>query len=164
MIVPYSVFLKILFHVGSLKRLYHWFIINSVSGRWIVEGNERLPYDPAFLCDSCFRGFHFDASGNKIGTFRYFPYPQTSMESIEWLVSPQSINTSRCVYWIYIQAPSARTKSAARSATAINTEFGGPDGRRGKTLASTTRRPFIPRTLTEHSNVNRFPGKSSSGI
>jgi len=51
--------------------------------KWIVEGNERLPYDPAFLCDSCFRGFHFDASGNKIGTFRYFPYPQTSMESIE---------------------------------------------------------------------------------
>ena len=30
---------------------------------------------------------------------------------------------------------------------AIKTEFGGPDGRRGSTLASTTLKPFTPRTL-----------------
>lgn len=30
---------------------------------------------------------------------------------------------------------------------ATKTEFGGPDGRRGSTLASTTLKPFTPRTL-----------------
>ena len=42
--------------------------------KWVTEDNERVPEDPFFFCDTCFRGFNYDEKGEKIGSFRAYPY------------------------------------------------------------------------------------------
>ena len=42
--------------------------------KWVTEDNERVPEDPFFFCDTCFRGFNYDERGEKIGSFRAYPY------------------------------------------------------------------------------------------
>ena len=42
--------------------------------KWVTENNERVPEEPFFFCDICYRGFNYDQNGDKIGDFRAYPY------------------------------------------------------------------------------------------
>ena len=42
--------------------------------KWVTENNERVPEDPFFFCDVCYRGYNYDENGEKIGNFRAYPY------------------------------------------------------------------------------------------
>ena len=44
------------------------------SVRWFTTNNDRLPHDPCFFCDKCFRSYNY-VNGKKIGTFSAYPYP-----------------------------------------------------------------------------------------
>ena len=44
------------------------------SVRWITTNNDRLPHDPCFFCESCFKSYNY-VSGKKVGTFAAYPYP-----------------------------------------------------------------------------------------
>ncbi|XP_051156337.1 snRNA-activating protein complex subunit 3 [Leptopilina boulardi] len=44
------------------------------SVRWITTDNERLPHDPCFFCESCFKSYNY-IQGEKIGSFSAYPYP-----------------------------------------------------------------------------------------
>lgn len=41
---------------------------------WYTRGNSRLPLDPYFFCENCFRSFNYDKEKKKIGTFQAFLY------------------------------------------------------------------------------------------
>uniref|UniRef100_A0A914WDT0 snRNA-activating protein complex subunit 3 n=1 Tax=Plectus sambesii TaxID=2011161 RepID=A0A914WDT0_9BILA len=43
------------------------------TAKWVTYGNERLPCDPTFFCEECFRSFNY-ASGEKIGSFKAVPF------------------------------------------------------------------------------------------
>ena len=42
--------------------------------KWVTENNERVPEEPFFFCDVCYRGYNYDERGEKIGNFRAYPY------------------------------------------------------------------------------------------
>ena len=42
--------------------------------KWVTENNERVPEEPFFFCDVCYRGYNYDENGEKIGDFRAYPY------------------------------------------------------------------------------------------
>ncbi|XP_033207523.1 snRNA-activating protein complex subunit 3 [Belonocnema kinseyi] len=44
------------------------------SVRWITTNNDRLPHDPCFFCEKCFKSYNY-VNGEKIGTFSAYPYP-----------------------------------------------------------------------------------------
>jgi snRNA-activating protein complex subunit 3 len=44
------------------------------TGKWVTFGCQRLPEEPYYFCDSCFRSFNYDKDGNKRGHFKAFPY------------------------------------------------------------------------------------------
>jgi snRNA-activating protein complex subunit 3 len=39
---------------------------------WYTRDNTRLPVDPFFFCESCFKSFNYDKSKKKIGNFRAY--------------------------------------------------------------------------------------------
>lgn len=41
--------------------------------KWIVSGCRRVPFDPAFFCDTCFRQYLYK-DGTKIGEFKAYAY------------------------------------------------------------------------------------------
>ncbi|KAJ8714766.1 hypothetical protein PYW07_002991 [Mythimna separata] len=43
------------------------------SAKWIVVGCNRVPFDPAFFCDTCFRQYLY-IDGQKIGEFKAYSY------------------------------------------------------------------------------------------
>lgn len=42
---------------------------------WITLDNDRLPHNPCFFCDKCFKSYNY-IDGKKIGNFKAFPYPE----------------------------------------------------------------------------------------
>ena len=43
--------------------------------RWVTTENIRVPEDPFFFCDKCFRQFNYEPETNKkIGSFKAQPY------------------------------------------------------------------------------------------
>jgi len=42
--------------------------------RYVTTDNERVPEEPFFFCDTCFRSFNYDERGNKIGSFKAYTY------------------------------------------------------------------------------------------
>ncbi|XP_072938108.1 uncharacterized protein Pbp49 [Epargyreus clarus] len=42
--------------------------------KWIVVGCTRVPFDPAFFCDTCFKLYLYDKDGKKIGDFKAYSY------------------------------------------------------------------------------------------
>lgn len=44
------------------------------SVRWITTDNQRLPHDPCFFCESCFKSYNY-IKGEKIGSFSAYAYP-----------------------------------------------------------------------------------------
>lgn len=51
----------------SPRRLFIniYFSMNFFCFRWITYGNSRVPFDPAFFCDSCFQAFNYSPDGKK---------------------------------------------------------------------------------------------------
>ncbi|XP_077291181.1 proximal sequence element A Pbp49 [Arctopsyche grandis] len=41
--------------------------------KWYVKNNDRMPFNPSYFCDSCFRQYNYD-DGKKIGNFQAYPY------------------------------------------------------------------------------------------
>lgn len=44
------------------------------SVNWVTIDNNRVPHNPCFFCDSCFKSYNY-VSGSKIGDFKAYPYP-----------------------------------------------------------------------------------------
>ncbi|XP_063434460.1 snRNA-activating protein complex subunit 3-like [Mytilus trossulus] len=44
------------------------------SARWIVYNSEHAPENPCFFCDQCFKSFHYDEHGKKIGNIKAYKY------------------------------------------------------------------------------------------
>ncbi|XP_026870667.1 snRNA-activating protein complex subunit 3 [Electrophorus electricus] len=42
--------------------------------RWITTNDALAPVDPCLYCDQCFRMFHYDDHGNKLGDFKAYVY------------------------------------------------------------------------------------------
>ncbi|XP_067221837.1 snRNA-activating protein complex subunit 3 [Chanodichthys erythropterus] len=42
--------------------------------RWITSSDALAPTDPCLYCDQCFRMFHYDDEGNKLGDFLAYAY------------------------------------------------------------------------------------------
>ncbi|NP_957409.1 snRNA-activating protein complex subunit 3 [Danio rerio] len=42
--------------------------------RWITTNDALAPMDPCLFCDQCFRMFHYDDKGNKVGDFLAYAY------------------------------------------------------------------------------------------
>jgi len=42
--------------------------------KWVTTENQRVPEDPFFYCDGCFRDFNYDDNDKKIGHFRAYNY------------------------------------------------------------------------------------------
>lgn len=49
-------------------------ICNVNIATFITTNNERVPEEPFFFCDECFRSFNYDEMGEKIGSFQAYPY------------------------------------------------------------------------------------------
>lgn len=43
------------------------------SAKWIVVGSDRVPFDPGFFCDACFKLYMYK-DGHKIGQFKAYRY------------------------------------------------------------------------------------------
>ncbi|XP_075979753.1 proximal sequence element A Pbp49 [Anticarsia gemmatalis] len=43
------------------------------SAKWIVVGSDRVPFDPGFFCDTCFKQYMY-IDGKKIGNFKAYRY------------------------------------------------------------------------------------------
>ncbi|TRY97447.1 hypothetical protein DNTS_008194 [Danionella cerebrum] len=43
-------------------------------GRWITTNDALAPSDPCLFCDQCFRIFHYDNQGKKLGDFQAYAY------------------------------------------------------------------------------------------
>ncbi|XP_023234841.1 snRNA-activating protein complex subunit 3-like isoform X1 [Centruroides sculpturatus] len=56
------------------KKSLHCMICENRIVRWITYNNTRLPYDPFFFCNACFRSFNYTVDGQKIGEFQAYPY------------------------------------------------------------------------------------------
>ncbi|XP_033607117.1 snRNA-activating protein complex subunit 3 isoform X2 [Cryptotermes secundus] len=48
-------------------------ICNYFVARWLTCENERVPYDPCFFCEHCFRSYNY-IDGNKVGHFKAYPF------------------------------------------------------------------------------------------
>jgi len=44
------------------------------TAKWVTYGNKRLPSDPAFFCEACYRAFNYDFDGSKDGKFTATPF------------------------------------------------------------------------------------------
>ena len=42
--------------------------------KYVTKDNERVPEDPFFFCEVCFRGYNYDEKGERIGTFCAYNY------------------------------------------------------------------------------------------
>jgi len=51
---------------------------SNITARWVTTDNVRVPYDPFFFCDVCFRSFNYTNTGERIGSFRAYPYVDRS--------------------------------------------------------------------------------------
>ncbi|KAJ8336158.1 hypothetical protein SKAU_G00395010 [Synaphobranchus kaupii] len=49
-------------------------ICNLYISRWVTSNDSLAPTDPCLFCEACFRTFHYDPQGNKLGQFLAFPY------------------------------------------------------------------------------------------
>lgn len=48
-------------------------ICNFYVARWITCENERVPFDPCFFCEHCFRSYNY-IDGKKVGHFKAYPF------------------------------------------------------------------------------------------
>ncbi|XP_059047986.1 snRNA-activating protein complex subunit 3 [Achroia grisella] len=53
--------------------------------KWVVVGSERVPFDPAFFCDKCFKMYLYK-DGKKIGNFKAYSYRANEIN----VLKPQS--------------------------------------------------------------------------
>uniref|UniRef100_T1IWR8 snRNA-activating protein complex subunit 3 n=1 Tax=Strigamia maritima TaxID=126957 RepID=T1IWR8_STRMM len=53
-------------------------VCHLLTAKWVTSGNQRVPADPFFFCDSCFRQFNYDKNGQKIGQFFAQPFVDRS--------------------------------------------------------------------------------------
>ncbi|XP_012275156.1 snRNA-activating protein complex subunit 3 isoform X2 [Orussus abietinus] len=42
--------------------------------QWFTTEHSRLPHNPCFFCDTCFKSYNY-INGEKVGTFKAYPYP-----------------------------------------------------------------------------------------
>lgn len=47
---------------------------NLNTSKWVTFGSKRLPFDPFFFCDVCFKMFNYNEKEEKIGEFKAYPY------------------------------------------------------------------------------------------
>ncbi|PSN52532.1 hypothetical protein C0J52_14314, partial [Blattella germanica] len=48
-------------------------ICGIYTARWVTFENDRVPHDPSYFCDSCFRSYNY-IDGKKIGKFKAYPF------------------------------------------------------------------------------------------
>jgi len=49
-------------------------VCNIFIAKWITVNNDRVPEDPFFFCNDCFRQFNYSPKNEKIGNFIAYPY------------------------------------------------------------------------------------------
>ena len=49
-------------------------VCTTFIAKWVTENNDRVPEDPFFFCDDCFRQFNYSPKNEKIGNFRAYPF------------------------------------------------------------------------------------------
>ncbi|KAH6920616.1 hypothetical protein HPB50_028396 [Hyalomma asiaticum] len=64
----------------SLTTSFSWakrvicMLCHQSSAKWVTYENERVPEDPFFFCDTCFRSYNYTSDNKKIGKFRASPF------------------------------------------------------------------------------------------
>jgi len=68
-------------HVSNYTRCN---VCQARAVKWMVKNSELSPSDPSHYCDICFKMFHYNTEGEKIGNFQaYFYTDETYMDDIE---------------------------------------------------------------------------------
>ena len=49
-------------------------VCNIFIAKWITTDNERVPEDPFFFCNECYRHFNYNPKKEKLGNFKAYPY------------------------------------------------------------------------------------------
>ncbi|XP_053980657.1 snRNA-activating protein complex subunit 3 isoform X2 [Hylaeus anthracinus] len=52
-------------------------ICTVYSAQWITLEHERIPHNPCYFCDSCFKSFNY-IDDKKVGNFKAYPYPRNT--------------------------------------------------------------------------------------
>ena len=58
----------------GLKHSRYCMVCSVAIAKWVTKDDDRVPEDPYFFCDVCFRTFHYDKHKTPIGNFRAYPY------------------------------------------------------------------------------------------
>ncbi|XP_034189939.1 proximal sequence element A Pbp49 [Osmia lignaria lignaria] len=56
-------------------------ICGIYNAQWITMDHERIPHNPCYFCDTCFKSYNY-IDGKKIGNFKAYPYPR-NMEAVK---------------------------------------------------------------------------------
>lgn len=59
------------------QRGNYCFMCGILPVKWITTEHDRVPHNPSFFCDNCFRSYNY-IDGKKIGNFRAYHYPYDS--------------------------------------------------------------------------------------
>ncbi|XP_049831147.1 snRNA-activating protein complex subunit 3-like [Schistocerca gregaria] len=57
----------------NARKSKYCMVCKFYSARWVTLDNKRVPHDPCFFCDICFKSFNY-RDGEKIGSFRAYRY------------------------------------------------------------------------------------------
>ncbi|MEE6459095.1 hypothetical protein FKM82_000537 [Ascaphus truei] len=62
----------------QIKRHWLWtrkcHVCKLYTAKWLTNDDSLAPDDPCFFCDVCFKMFHYDTDGNKLGNFLAYPF------------------------------------------------------------------------------------------
>lgn len=50
-------------------------ICGVYNAQWITMKHERIPHNPCYFCDSCFKSYNY-IDGKKVGNFEAYAYPR----------------------------------------------------------------------------------------
>ncbi|XP_046822379.1 snRNA-activating protein complex subunit 3 isoform X1 [Vespa crabro] len=56
------------------QRANYCFMCGLLPVRWITTDHDRVPHNPCFFCESCFKSYNY-IDGKKIGNFKAYRYP-----------------------------------------------------------------------------------------
>lgn len=50
-------------------------ICSTYTAKWITLDHDRIPHNPCYFCDDCFKSYNY-INGKKVGEFKAYAYPQ----------------------------------------------------------------------------------------
>nr|XP_050851641.1 snRNA-activating protein complex subunit 3 isoform X2 [Vespula vulgaris] len=59
------------------QRANYCFMCGILPVRWITTDHDRVPHNPCFFCENCFKSYNY-IGGKKIGNFKAYRYPYDS--------------------------------------------------------------------------------------